>query len=139
MTAATTRKPAIPAPPDGWRIVEGAVHTMLSVRLDDATVVYCYDTLSVTLHLLDNDQRLSATDLDAAIRTQSIPGRKVFRAELDCGGVLSDYHPPTVTGTAAEVSTLLEAVPYFYKDLQATEERKTLRAVHRYLEKHLHA
>ena len=48
MTAATaTRKPVIPAPTDR-RMVNAAVHTRLSVGLDDFTVVYAYDTTTET-------------------------------------------------------------------------------------------
>jgi hypothetical protein len=136
MTTATMRNPVIPEP-EGWNIVQGATHRMLSVTLDDAHVVYAYDTASIALSLVDRSERLYAGDLNKAIRTQTIPGRVVFRVpEIDCGGVLSEYFPPVVTGTAAEVSLVLQAIPHFYACLREPEERKTLRSAYRWLAKH---
>ena len=136
MTAATaTRKPVIPAPTDR-RMVNAAVHTRLSVGLDDFTVVYAYDTTSIVLSLVDRSEWMSATELDRSIRKQTTLGRKVFHGDVECGGGLSDYHSPKLTATPDEISTLLQAIPHFYQCLDDAQERKTLRGVYRWLTKH---
>lgn len=125
--ATATARPVIPAP-DTELIVAGALRSMLAVQIDNLIVVYAYDSLSVTLSIINDAAHLWAMDLHYAIKEGRSLGVVALRTELEEGGSLMGDLPDVETDL--QRAALIAAISHFYPCAPNSDERKALRMIY---------